>query len=150
MHAHDSNYAMYKLLTFLYDIGERREWHQGTYILELTFLSKLADASWESRDKILRGACLLSSKKTNSSPKTICHVINFSGHHTQTNSVKSKVQMVVYCKTTQEAQNRWYIWSFLHIKSLIKYEKCEHLFILEKLLLLVRHDQLGISKLLFI
>ena len=86
----DSNCAMYKLLTFLYDIGEQREWHQGTRILELTFLSILADASWESMDKILRDACLLSSKKTNSSPKTICHVIKFSGHHTQTNSVKSK------------------------------------------------------------
>lgn len=91
MHACDSSYAMYKLfLTFLYDLGKQKEWHQGTDILDLTFVSKVADASWESTDKILRSACLLTSKKTSSSPKTICHAIKFSGHHTQTNSVKSK------------------------------------------------------------
>lgn len=51
-----------------------------------TFASRVADASWESMDKTLKSASLLTSKKTSSSPQTICHVIKFSGHHRQTPS----------------------------------------------------------------
>lgn len=52
-------------------------------------MSKVADASWESMDQILKSDCLHTSKKTSSFPQTICHVIRFSGHHRQTQSNQS-------------------------------------------------------------